>query len=222
MGEVWVCSGQSNMEYRMQRYPTYAQPLKGANLDVLELRKPENASIRVYNRSRNGGRTSWSNANEESLKAASAAGYFFSRTIQEKLNTPIGIITAAVGGTHIEAWTALSDYQRSPIFRPMLEANSGLVDGQMPGAWYDVMIAPLIPFAVKGFLRLEVVEIAGSDHQFHPALAKIRGKNEVLVFHPEIKDPLKVRLGWYETAVPNLVNADQLPVTPFKTGFQGR
>ena len=375
VGEVWICSGQSNMEYTMQLYPGYAQPLKGDNLAALELRKPENSQIRIYNCSRNGSKTSWSYANGESLKASSAAGYFFARAIQEKLNIPVGIITSAVGGTHIEAWTATSDYRRSSLFAPVLEASGGQIDGQIPGTWYDVMIDPLIPYAVKGFLwyqgenncakrdtlyaekykimvegwrekfhlqsapfyyvmlaphiysdrlhnkarnavtaedlplfreeqlqaasitgntdyivvsdlvddlkdihpsykwevgrrlaglalaktygilntpwsgprmkhtriagdsivvtfahfadglktidqkRLSWFEIAGPDNQFHPALAEIRGKNEVIVFHPGIKNPVKVRLGWHETAIPNLVNTDHLPVTPFSTGL---
>jgi sialate O-acetylesterase len=375
VGEVWICSGQSNMEYPMQLYPGYAQPLKGDNLAAVELGKPENSLIRIYNCSRNGSKTSWSPANGESLKASSAAGYFFARAVQEKLNVPVGIITAAVGGTHIEAWTATEDYRRSSIFAPLLKAGGGEVGEQIPGTWYNAMIAPLIPYAVKGFLwyqgenncakrdsmyaekykilvegwrekfnlkaapfyyvllaphiysdrlhnknrnavtaedlplfrqqqlksaaitsntdyivvsdlvddlkdihpsykwevgrrlaglalaktygilnipcsgprmksthitgdsivvtfdhfgdglktidqkRLSWFEIAGPDHQFHPALAEIRGKNEVVVFHPDIKNPLRVRLGWHETAMPNLVNGDHLPVTPFSTGL---
>ena len=376
IGEVWICSGQSNMEYTMQLYPGYAQPLKGDNLAAIELGKPENSLIRIYNCSRNGSKTSWSPANGESLKASSAAGYFFARAIQEKLNVPVGIITAAVGGTHIEAWTANEDYRRSSIFAPLLEAGGGQVGEQIPGTWYNVMIAPLIPYAVKGFLwyqgenncakrdtmyaekykimvegwrekfnlkvapfyyvllaphiysdrlhnknrnavtaedlplfreqqlkgaaitnntdyivisdlvddlndihpsykwevgarlaglalaktygqtntrsygprmktmrgagdsiivtfdhvadglrtidgkRVSWFEIAGADKQFRPALAEIRGENEVVVFHPDIKDPVKVRLGWHETAMPNLVNTDHLPVAPFRQGWQ--
>ena len=54
--------------------------------------------------------------------------------------------------------------------------------------------------------RLEWFEIAGSDGVFHPAVADIKDKDKVVVYHPEIKRPVKVRFGWHETAIPNLVN----------------
>ena len=50
---------------------------------------------------------------------------------------------------------------------------------------------------------------------FRPALADIRGRNKVVVYHPEIVQPVQVRFGWHETAMPNLVNSEGLPAIPF-------
>lgn len=63
--------------------------------------------------------------------------------------------------------------------------------------------------------RLSWFEIAGRDGAFRPALAEIREGDKVAVYHPEIKDPARVRFGWHETAVPNLVNSEGLPAAPF-------
>lgn len=63
--------------------------------------------------------------------------------------------------------------------------------------------------------RLDWFEIAGKDGVFRPALADIRGRNKVVVYHPEIVQPVQVRFGWHETAMPNLVNSEGLPAIPF-------
>ncbi len=63
--------------------------------------------------------------------------------------------------------------------------------------------------------RLSWFEIAAEDGAFRPALADIKGEDWVVVYHPEIKKPVNVRLGWHETAMPNLVNSEGLPAVPF-------
>lgn len=63
--------------------------------------------------------------------------------------------------------------------------------------------------------RLEWIEIAGSDGIFHPALADIVDTTQVSVSSPYVSAPEYVRMGWHETAVPNLVNSEGLTATPF-------
>ena len=91
-------------------------------------------------------------ADSLSLVNTSAAGYFFGKKIQKQLDVPVGIITSAVGGTRIESWTTKEAYEESPYFEPQLNASDGKIDGFRPGNWYKTMMAPLVPFAVKGFL----------------------------------------------------------------------
>lgn len=372
VGEVWLCSGQSNMEYSMKRYHTFLPPAKGEDLEALERKKPANDMIRVFVSDRQQSWNSWKIADGESLEKVSSAGYFFGKAIQEKLDVPVGIITCALGGTLIEAWTTTGAYEKSPVFASQLKANDGKIDGFRPGNWYDQLLKPLIPFGVKGFLwyqgenncgkadrmyaekyrvlveswrdvfnlphapfysvllaphiysdrthrgkssgvtaeelpifreeqrkgttlvanseyvvitdlvddlkdihppykwevgarlarlalaktyavdtvwsgprvnsteidgdkivvsfdncadslkindgkRLTWFEIANENGVFRPALADIKDKTKVVVYHPEIKQPAKVRFGWHEAAVPNLVNSEGLPATPFVT-----
>ena len=127
VGEVWVAAGQSNMEYTMKKYPTYQNPYKGEDLAAKELQKPENPKIRVFTCPRKGRGNGWQPANGESLAMASAPGYFCVRHLQDSLGVPVGIISTAVGGTMIESW-------------------------RKGGNWYEKMIAPYVPFAVRGFL----------------------------------------------------------------------
>ena len=127
VGEVWVAAGQSNMEYTMQLYKTFQKPYKGEDLAAQELTKPENEKIRVFTCPRKGRGNGWQHANGESLAMASAPGYFCVKNLQDSLQVPVGVITNAIGGTQIESWFA-------------------------GGNWYEKMVAPYVPYAVKGVL----------------------------------------------------------------------
>ena len=127
VGEVWVAAGQSNMEYTMQLYKTFQKPYKGEDLAAVELTKPENEKIRVYTCPRKGKGNGWQHANGESLAPASAPGYFCVKNLQDSLGVPVGVISTAVGGTMIESW-------------------------RKDAEWYKKMIAPYVPFAVRGIL----------------------------------------------------------------------
>ena len=127
VGEVWVAAGQSNMEYTMQLYKTFQKPYKGEDLAAVELTKPENEKIRVFTCPRKGKGNGWQHANGESLAMASAPGYFCVKNLQDSLQVPVGVITNAIGGTQIESWFA-------------------------QGNWYEKMVAPYVPYAVKGIL----------------------------------------------------------------------
>lgn len=127
VGEVWVAAGQSNMEYTMQLYKTFQKPYKGEDLAAVELKKPENEKIRVFTCPRKGKGNGWQHANGQSLAMASAPGYFCVKNLQDSLKVPVGVITNAIGGTQIESWFA-------------------------QGNWYEKMVAPYVPYAVKGIL----------------------------------------------------------------------
>lgn len=84
---------------------------------------------------------------EPDLKNFSAAGYFFAKELQNKMNIPIGIISSAVSGSAIEPWIPKENLE---------DAESGYFKGRKvgndPGKFYTPMIEPLTPFAVRGFL----------------------------------------------------------------------
>lgn len=101
IGDVWICSGQSNMEF----------PLSIANNANEEVKKANYTNIRLYNVDKGIALTprkeSWGNwavCNSESVKNFPAVGYFFARDVQQKINIPIGLINASWGGTVIESW----------------------------------------------------------------------------------------------------------------------
>lgn len=154
VGEVWLCSGQSNMEYGMRKIAKVKKPLKEKlGYPVDELEKAHNPQIRIFlvNRKElskpDSVHKSWNVAQDSALKNFSAAGYFFAKELQGKLNVPVGIISSAVSGSPIEPWINKDELENA--------ANSyfkGQKVGNDPGKFYKPMIEPLTPFALRGFL----------------------------------------------------------------------
>lgn len=151
VGEVWLCGGQSNMQYAMRRFKTFVPPKNGLDLGAEELKKPANPMIRVFLSDRAQSWDSWQVASGESLPDITATGYFFGKNIQQKLDVPVGIISAALGGQRIETWTSVYAYNQNVAFRNQLKRTSK-INGLEPGQWYNHLIAPLEPFSIKGFL----------------------------------------------------------------------
>lgn len=102
IGEVWVCSGQSNMQWNV-----------GRSIDVKDALEFPNEKIRLYNSGRIAAaepqndipEATWTTTNPGDLKEFSAVGYAFGDKLQKSLRVPVGLICVAYGGTAIEAWT---------------------------------------------------------------------------------------------------------------------
>ena len=129
-GEVWLCSGQSNMAYEMRR-SWQAAPRRGEDLATEELQREANPAVRVFLSQRGWPgmqmKNEWKIADGASLAPVSAAGYFCAKELADQLGVPVGLISASVGGSAISQW--------------------------LPGgALYEGMVAPLEPFAIGGFL----------------------------------------------------------------------
>jgi sialate O-acetylesterase len=151
-GDIWLCSGQSNMVLPV------GQILNGA----AEVAASSNPHLRHFTvgeralkapRQTLSGNTSWAVAGPSNTSQLSASCYFFGRSLQEKLNVPIGIIVAAVGGTWIEAWTAgpaLAQIEDFKAAVSALAAGSDTVSNNTVSVLYNGMIAPLVPYAIKG------------------------------------------------------------------------
>ncbi|MEI6947819.1 sialate O-acetylesterase [Paraflavisolibacter sp. H34] len=156
VGEVWLCSGQSNMEYQVKKPAGYKDPARGADSAALELNRP-NAAIRLFTVEKklshpdvtsNG----WQESRGAALEQASAAGYFFAKNLQQTLQVPVGIISSSWGGSRIEPWTPPSGYAALPAFRKETTAGNFMIDSMAPGRNFSSMIEPLAPFALKGVL----------------------------------------------------------------------
>lgn len=103
-GDVWVCSGQSNMELTMERvrdkYPSVIA--NSANDHIRQFLVPDRYDFKNEQIDLDGG--NWQLANPKNLLSFSAVGYFFAREIYEKIHVPIGLINAALGGSPAEGW----------------------------------------------------------------------------------------------------------------------
>jgi len=156
IGEVWLVSGQSNMEYSMNNHPQYLKPKKG-DPDFLqkEYKQANNPMIRVLYVEKNVKVDSlptkgWQMIDEKSFASVSAIGYFFAKHLVDNLDIPIGIISSSWGGTPIETWMPKQIYLSSPILKE--EINKHEYSGAIVGEKYEKMIKPIAPFSLKGFL----------------------------------------------------------------------
>jgi sialate O-acetylesterase len=160
VGDVWLCSGQSNMEYPMDRkWKRYAMPAKGTDVATEELQKKDKPDAirflyveRTLDKAPALPTNGWKNGNDTTTRFVSAIGYFFAKEIYEETKIPIGIISSSWGGTRIEQWTPDWSYQSSPVFKDSVKGLVYKIDGMHPGQMYKGMIDPLIPFAIKGVL----------------------------------------------------------------------
>ncbi|RZK38411.1 MAG: sialate O-acetylesterase [Pedobacter sp.] len=152
VGEVWLCSGQSNMEYQMRKLvkiPVPKNPTLGFPKNEVENADNKNIRIFLVNRKTlakpDSLHKSWSLAEDSALRAFSVVGYFFAKEVQTKLGIPIGIISSAVSGSAIEPWIAEEAFANEPYFSDKKVGND-------PGKFYTSMIEPLKDFKLRGFL----------------------------------------------------------------------
>jgi sialate O-acetylesterase len=154
VGEVWLGSGQSNMEYVMKL--SHAKPKKGIDSAALEL-NVTNPQIRLFKvekklSSPDVTTTGWNESGGVALEQFSAPAYYFAKCLYNTLHVPIGIIASSWGGSRIEPWTPTSAYEALPAFKNETAVKHLVIDSMAPGKNYESMIHPLAPFALHGFI----------------------------------------------------------------------
>ena len=160
VGEVWLCSGQSNMEKPIgskpgqKPVPNHQQELAtGDAYPNIRLFKADRV---IASEPMSDVKGTWAVCSSNSLEGIkfSAAAFFFAREICNELNVPIGLVQSAWGGTRIEPWTPPAGFEQVPAVADLAKFSAGTnkLDNKMPGAIYNAMIAPLKPFAMRGAL----------------------------------------------------------------------
>lgn len=153
VGEVWLCSGQSNMEYSMRKNSKSSlqqSRLKPAE-DELDIARNPNIRIFLVNRktmSPDPGHKGWNIAQDSALRLFSAVGYFYAKELYKELHVPIGVISSAVSGSRIEPWISKEAFATSVHFN---KDDTFKISGEA-GKFYPDMIQPLVPFTLRGFL----------------------------------------------------------------------
>jgi sialate O-acetylesterase len=215
VGDVWICSGQSNMEWRLN------QAAEGP----ATIENTANPQIRLFTVAHNAiaepqtvVKGEWKECNPQSAAPFSAVGYFFGRDLQKALNVPIGLIHTSWGGTPAQAWTskealqAVPELQGHTLERAALQAEVARARGELAQAQYKVdvaqakldgkapppaprghgpapspdavgrssnspttlyngMIAPLIPYAIKGAIWYQGESNAGRAIEYRTLYA---------------------------------------------------
>lgn len=149
LGDVWVVSGQSNMEWGGdQNLPEILE----------ELPKVNDANIRLLQVSRNVAEypqddipNTWQTLSAQSLKPFSAIGYFIAKDFRAELGVPIGVINASWGGTPAEVWTPEHMIFHDPeLYQAALKQEANAYRPHQAGHLWNSMIYPLTPFAISG------------------------------------------------------------------------
>lgn len=115
-GDVWICSGQSNMELPIRRVlDLYADEVKNANNpNIRQFRVPLKYDFTQENDDFTGG--SWKAVTPENVLEFSAVAYFFAKDLYEKYQVPVGLINSAVGGSPVEAWISQTNLKHFPSY----------------------------------------------------------------------------------------------------------
>lgn len=152
IGEVWVCSGQSNMEMPMKGFK--GQPVLGSNEDILRSKNPSIRFITVPRSShiepQADFKGQWSEAAPESVAEFSATAYYFGSLLQELLNVPVGLISVSYGGSKVEAWMHESWLKPFDIKGIPVVKDSIKVPNKTPTVLYNAMLHPVIGYTMKG------------------------------------------------------------------------
>jgi sialate O-acetylesterase len=189
VGEVWIGSGQSNMEMGMSRVNNSEQEIAAANFPMIRL---FTVKKKVSDTPLDDVDGSWQLCSPESVKTFSAVGYFFSRDLHQRLHQPVGFIHTSWGGTPAQSWTSRGALENEPALKFILDdwkkaldnypAAKERYDEEMtrwkqaaaaaradkrpvpaqprppvgpghqntPGGLYNAMIAPIVPYTIRG------------------------------------------------------------------------
>ncbi|HKP32446.1 MAG TPA: sialate O-acetylesterase, partial [Chitinophagaceae bacterium] len=174
IGEVWVCSGQSNMEMNYNwGLPQMKEDFPTAN----------NPNIRFFSVPKTTAETpqenleaSWIACDSNTVKSFSAVGYYFGKKLNENLNVPIGLINASWGGTPAEAWTPAEVVNND---KGLIAAANKLNESQW---WpvkisyaYNAMLAPLTNFSIAGAIWYQGESNTGTASTYRQLFSSMIG-----------------------------------------------
>ncbi|MBC3539078.1 sialate O-acetylesterase [Rufibacter sediminis] len=151
LGEVWLCSGQSNMDWNANA------GIDNAEQHVKEANYPSIRFFQVLKRTADAPQLDvqgqWVVCTPETMKHFSSVGYFFGRELHQNLKVPVGLINSSWGGTPIEIWFSAPALASNPVLAESAAKRKEVEYGPVQSAKaYNAMIAPLIPFRLAGAL----------------------------------------------------------------------
>ena len=164
VGEVWLASGQSNMEFKLKRSFEAQQDIANASNPNIRFLDVPNTKLDSPTNNIKG---TWTECTPETAEKISAVAYYFARALQKERGVPIGIIESDWGGSPAEAWTPWPTLAASPTLKAHYideymqggdpaPTNLGKPrKGWRPGELYNGMIAPLEPFAFAALFGIK-------------------------------------------------------------------
>lgn len=151
-GDVWLCSGQSNMGFRLKSAENAETEIPQANFPKIRLATVPCTSKADPQDDVN--MSPWTECTPESAANFTAVGYFFGKKIYQELNIPIGLINNSWGGATCEAYVNPKLLTENPDFAPMLDPDRIAKQKAQyrAGYLYNGMLLPIIPYGIKGVI----------------------------------------------------------------------
>jgi sialate O-acetylesterase len=174
IGDVYLCSGQSNMGYVMQENSPWTlgvldfqNEIAAANYPNIRINRP-NSNPQYVALENNG--CSWSECSPSTIANFPAVPYYFARQLYNNanINIPIGLLVPAVGGSSVQSWTRREALAADPVLKSTVldpfDQNPTLAYATASTVLYNGMIAPLVPFSIKAFLWYQGEANNGSNN----------------------------------------------------------
>ncbi len=214
LGEVWVASGQSNMEMKIHGYMN--QPVKTAVEAIVDA--PNHPDLRLFTVGKvalenpaEECKGEWLIPTPESVGNFSAAAYYFGETINSLLGVPVGIIVSAWGGSAVEAWMAEDAFESVEGVDKKI-SRSRKDDAGIVAKLFNGMINPITDYTAKGFIWYQGERNCRRHDDYHKYLKamisdwrKRWGSNEMPFYMVQIA-PYKYS-GYENMEVPLIVEA---------------
>ena len=118
IGEVWICSGQSNMEFQVRGVINASKEIQSADFSQIRQIKVPNTVSASPKDDISGGE--WLVCSPQTVADFTAVGYFFARELYNQLHVPVGLINTSWGGTMVETWTSRGAFEKSDEFKSMI------------------------------------------------------------------------------------------------------
>lgn len=142
VGDVWICSGQSNMEFVVRTGKNSEEEIRNAHYPMIRHVKIS-TTVAETPREDLGNNNGWHSAVPAFTGDFTAVGYFFARKLYEELHVPIGLINTTWGGTDVETWTSREALARDPEFAGMIAALPSLNIDSLAAVREKTMLAQI-------------------------------------------------------------------------------
>ena len=177
IGEVWLASGQSNMDIPLKGWPPGDTILNSKE----EISKANYPNIRLFKvpfgistTPLDSVKGNWNASSPKTAGDFSAVAYFFARKLYQELHVPIGIIQSSIGGTPAEAWTSKGYLEKIGDFnktieeqeQPQNKAEKSKLNSNSPTVLFNAMINPLIPYTIIGIIWYQGESNVGRAEQY--------------------------------------------------------
>jgi sialate O-acetylesterase len=171
IGEVWVCSGQSNMEMTVKSCLNAEEEITSSDYPEIRLFTVPKSITQSPKDIKEG---NWVKCSPQTIANFSGIGYFFGRYLHKQLKVPVGLIDSSFGGSKIQCWMSEEAAQNDPElivpYRKMKELEPAKVEAkirnELASVLYNGMIFPIIPFGIKGVIWYQGESDRGSYEQY--------------------------------------------------------